>query len=104
MRIKSFLVAGFVLAVGIPALAQQGAQPAPAPAPSPAQPVSNTTAPAESLTLSTGPGESETGVEQLPPEQLGPPPPPIEYPANARRAPWVVGRRDPTATGLGPPP
>jgi hypothetical protein len=104
MRIKSLLFAGAVLALGIPALAQQSGQPSPAPAPSPAQPAASNVAESQSSALSSGPGESETSVEQLTAAQLGPPPPPVEYPSHARRDPWVVGRIDPAAAGLGADP
>ena len=106
MRIKTWLIAGVVLAVGIPALAQQGAQaPAgPTPVPAPAQPASNPVATSQPSSLSSDPGESETGLEQLTVDQLGPPAPPVEYPAQARRDSWVVGRLDPAALGLGADP
>ena len=99
MRIKSLLLAGAVLALAIPALAQQAAQPTPAPGP--AQPVTSNIAVSQPSALSSGPGESETSVEQLTADQLGPPPAPVEYPSYARRDPWVVGRIDPALAGLG---
>src|SRR4051794_40711840 len=105
MRIKPLLLAGVVLALGIPALAQQGVQQPPSATPSPVQPATNNIAPAsQPSALSSGPGESETSVEQLTADLLGPPPPPVEYPAHARRDPWVVGRIDPAAAGLGADP
>jgi len=106
MRIKASLIAGSVLAVGIPALAQQAAQPPAglAPAPASAQPVSNIVATPPPSSLFSGPGESDTGLEQLTADQLGPPSPPVEYPAHARRDPWVVGPLDPAALGLGAEP
>ena len=101
MRIKALLFAGAAaLALGIPALAQQGAQPSPVPA----QPIANSIAAATPTTLSSGPGESETSVEQLTADQLGPPPAPVEYPSYARRDPWVVGQIDPATAGLGTEP
>jgi hypothetical protein len=100
MHIKSWLFAGAALALGIPALAQQGAQPAPVAA----QPLANNVAATPSSALSSGPGESETSIEQLTADQLGPPPAPVEYPSHARRDPWVVGQLDPAAAGLGTEP
>jgi hypothetical protein len=96
MRTRTLLIAGAVAALGIPAVAQQSAQPQPAPAPA----IANTTAPAQSV-LSTAPGEADTAVTELNLEALPPPPPPVEYPAHARRDPWVVGRLDPGRIGLG---
>jgi hypothetical protein len=104
MRTRLLLIAGGVLAVGIPALAQQAAQAPAGPAPAAAQPASNVATVSQPSALSSGPGESETGLEQLTVDQLGPPPPPVEYPAHARRDPWVVGRLDPAALGLGADP
>lgn len=49
-----------------------------------------------------GPGESQTGVVELPADAIAePPPPPIEYPEHARRDPRVVGRLNPVELGLG---
>jgi hypothetical protein len=102
MRTKILLVATAVAVLALPALAQQGAQ-VPGATPTPA-PVTNTGATSGSLT--TGPGESETAVEELSAEalQLRPPAPPVEIPSYARRDPWVVGRLDPIAIGIGPSP
>ena len=102
MRTKILLVATAVAVLALPALAQQGAQ-APGATPTPA-PVTNTGATSGSLT--TGPGESETAVEELSAEalQVRPPAPPVEIPSYARRDPWVVGRLDPIAIGIGPSP
>jgi len=96
MRTRTLLIAGAVVALGLPAVAQQSAQPQPAPL----QGVANATAPAQSP-LSTAPGEADTAVTELNLEALQPPPPPVEYPAHARRDPWVVGRLDPVRIGLG---
>jgi hypothetical protein len=100
MRIKPWLFAGAALALGIPALAQQAGQPSP----SPAQSLANDIAAAEPSALSSGPGESETSVEQLTADQLGPPPAPVEYPSYARRDAWVVGQIDPATAGVGAEP
>jgi hypothetical protein len=98
MRTRGLLVAGAVLALALPALAQQATQPQPAPGP--AQPTENTVALAQSA-QSAAPAERDTSVTELSLAELPPPPPPIEYPAHARRDPFVVGRIDPAAAGLG---
>jgi len=98
MRTRSILIGGAaLLAVALPAIAQQVAQAPPQPAPSQAQPVINAVAPATSP--STAP-EGDTSVTELT-LNLPPPPPPTEYPEHARRDPWVVGRLDPVRIGLG---
>jgi hypothetical protein len=103
MRTRSLLVAGAVLALALPALAQQAGQPAPA-QPSPAPGPANVASPVQSAQPSANPTGSDTSVAELTLEQLAPPSPPVEYPAHARRDPWVVGRLDPVAVGLGPEP
>ena len=100
MRSKSLLAAGAVLALAIPALAQQAAQPPPA-QPSPAPVSTNAASPAQPTPLTASPAGGDTSVAELTLQQLAPPPPPVEYPAHARRDPWVVGRLDPVAVGLG---
>ena len=102
MRSRFAFIAGCVVALGLPALAQQATQPQPTPAPVPAQP-SNTVAPQGGF-LSPVPGGGEGAVQELTSEVLPPPPPPIEYPAHARRDPWVVGQLDPVQIGLGSDP
>jgi hypothetical protein len=106
MGTKSLLVAVAVLAIAIPAIAQQAANQYPnggigATQPQPqAQPA--TSAPSATGDLSAGPDEG--AVEEISPAQLqpaGPVQPPIEYPGWARRDPWVVGRLDPVREGLG---
>src|SRR4029079_2747640 len=98
MPASRLLVAAAAAAIALPALAQdatpQSNAAAPAPAPGPAAP-------------SVPAGESETGVVELNPDQLTevePPPPPVEYPAFARRDPRLVGRLDPVELGLGASP
>ena len=101
MRSKSLPIAGVVLALAIPALAQQAGQPQPAqPGPAPAQ--SSTVAPAQATQPTPTPGDAS--VTEMTLEQLPPPPPPVEYPAHARRDPWAVGRLDPVPIGLGTDP
>jgi hypothetical protein len=102
MRIKPLLIAGACAALALPALAQEAAQPA---QPTP-QPVLNTASPVSNQVttqgrLSTGPGESDVVTQTLTADQMPAPPPPIEYPAHARRDPWVVGRLDPAAIKVG---
>jgi hypothetical protein len=106
MAVRPLLLAGAVLAVALPAIAQQVSQPQPAPA----QPAVNTTSPSTQPAggepqLSSGarPGAAadETTVEELTALNLPPPPPPVEYPAHARRDPWVVGVLDPAQTSIG---
>ena len=107
MQAKPLFVSLAALAVALPALAQQTAQPQPAPTP---QPVANTAQPAVTqpsvATARPSPGgpADESLVEMLSDIELPPPPPPVEYPARARRDPWVVGAIDPADVGLGPRP
>ncbi len=108
MRARTLGIAGAIaLAIALPALAQQGqSQPAstPVPTPAPATPGTEPTSTSSARALSTGPGESETTLQDLTAEQLLPPPPPVEYPAHARRDIWVVGALDPEQIGLGASP
>jgi hypothetical protein len=106
MRIKPLWIASAAVAIALPAIAQQMAQPQPA---SPTQypgggigaGLPQTSAPA----ASPAGGADESAVEvvtvkpSLQPAQ--PVQPPIEYPGWARRDPWVVGALDPAAHGLG---
>ena len=109
MRSKTLLAASAALAVALPALAQDRAQsvaPAPAPAPQ-AQPAPATNSPSPSSTPnrpSSRPQrsiEGDTGLVSLEDLNLPPPPPPVEYPAHARRDPAVVGTLDPVSLGVG---
>jgi hypothetical protein len=110
MRIKPLLVASAALAVGLPAVAQQVAQSQPAnqypnggigatqPQPS---------APPAAIGGDTSGGTDESAVEEVSPVNLQPNQPvqpPVEYPGWARRDPWVVGKLDPVAQGLGDSP
>ena len=103
MRIKPFLIASTALILAIPALAQQSAQPAPG------QPTRNSPA-LRPMTAQLSPASplgragDRTAVEELSDLLLQPPKPPVEYPAWARRDPWVVGRLDPVQIGLGASP
>lgn len=100
MRTKLILIASAALVLGLPALAQQGAQPQPVPAQTPPP----TTSP---QALPEG-GADETAVEEVSnstsPAALAPPSPPVEYPGWARRDPWNVGVLDSGKLGLGDAP
>lgn len=108
MRIKALLIASAALAIAIPAIAQQLSQANQYPnggigATQP-QPQSQ---PATSLGSDLSGGGDETAVEEVSPINLQPSQPvqpPIEYPGWARRDPWVVGKLDPAAEGLGDDP
>ena len=105
MQARTILAAAALAAVTLPAIAQQVAQTQPAPAAS--TPVSNNAAPSSSTPpVQRAPlsrSEGETGVQEVT-LNLPPPPPPIEYPAHARRDPWTVGAIDPAQHGLGQDP
>jgi hypothetical protein len=100
------------MALALPALAQDRAQPAPAVAPTaapspvanPTQPGPVTPVPSQSDAGAGGFGESQTGVTEVSEVELPAPPPPVELPEHARRDPWLVGRLDPVELGLGPNP
>lgn len=101
MRAKPALLAGAVILLGLPAIAQQVQAPAPQPSPSPA---TNSAAPSTLPSRSTAPASAsdEGGVELVSAESLPPPAPPIEYPGWARRDPWTVGVLDPRGLGAQP--
>jgi hypothetical protein len=109
MPIKPVLIASAAVALALPALAQQAAQPTPAPAPANQYPnnsigptVTQPSPVAASPAADTATGAAdETAVEEVAQLNLPPPPPPIEYPGWARRDPWVVGSLDPVVHGLG---
>lgn len=112
MRIKPLLIASAALAIGLPAIAQQVAQTQPAANQYPNGGI-GATQPQPQAQLSTAPpgtgtdtsvGADETAVEEVAPPNLRPVQPPVEYPGWARRDPWVVGKLDPTAEGLGDSP
>jgi len=111
MRADSLWMVPVVLVLlALPALAQDRAQPAtPTPAPSPSTTPSASPAPAttpasgasQSTRASGVPGESQTELVELSEAELPEAPRPVELPDHARRDPWVVGRLDPVAFGLG---
>ena len=113
MRASRLLIVPAAVALALPALAQDRAQPiaTPAPAPNPTptpapgqvttQPAAGTRRPSPAVPAGGGFGESETGVAEISETELLPPPPPVEIPDRARRDPWVVGRLDPVKIGLG---
>ena len=108
MRTKVLLIASAAAALALPAVAQQLAQAQPPPANQypgggigAQQPVS--TAPSTAVDETSGAAD-ETAVEQVNQLNLAPPTPPTEYPGWARRDPWVVGKLDPVAEGIGAEP
>ena len=111
MRTKLLLIATAAFAIGLPAIAQQVAQTQPTPANrypnggigAVGPQAHPSTAPA-TLGGDTSGGADETAVEEISSANLQPVQPvqpPIEYPGWARRDPWVVGKLDPVAEGLG---
>lgn len=106
MRNKLLLIGAAVAAVAIPAIAQEIAQPAPAPPVTPVQapPPGAEPAPVQPSAAASprGGGQpGETQIADLSAIELPEPPPPVELPDHARRDPWVVGRLDPVAIGIG---
>ncbi|HUE79547.1 MAG TPA: hypothetical protein VMN38_07950 [Sphingomicrobium sp.] len=110
MRASRLLLASAVVALALPALAQDRAQPAattpvtptPAPGPGPApQPLPVMPGPTRSAPPAEGFGESETVIAEISEDALPASPPLVELPDHARRDPWVVGRLDPVQLGLG---
>jgi hypothetical protein len=108
MRTKVLLIASAAAALALPAVAQQLVQAQPPPANQyprggigAQQPTS--TAPSTTVDESSGAAD-ETAVEQVNQLNLAPPTPPVEYPGWARRDPWVVGKLDPVAEGIGAEP
>jgi len=115
MPIKPLLIVSVAAAaLALPALAQQASPPQPAPAPAPANQYPNNAigptvtqpspAAARPVADPFAGAPDETAVEEVAQLNLPPPPPPIEYPGWARRDPWVVGKLDPVAHGLGAEP
>jgi len=104
MRASRLLAASAAIAFALPALAQDAAPPANAAVPTPA-PTATPAPPPATQPAARAPdsvGESETSVVELSPQQQAneAPAPPIEYPAHARRDPYMVGRLDPVDLGL----
>lgn len=109
MRIKPLFIASAALAIALPAIAQQVTQAQPGPANQ--YPGGGIGAQQPQPQPSTAPanvgGADYSAVEVVTQTNLQPSQPvqpPIEYPGWARRDPWVVGRLDPTAEGLGEDP
>ena len=107
MRIKALLAASAALAIAIPAIAQQVAS-AQSPNQYPGGGIGAQTQPQPStVPQNLGGGADESAVEVVTQPGLQPSQPvqpPIEYPGWARRDPWVVGKLDPAAEGLGADP
>jgi hypothetical protein len=110
MRASRLLIISTAVALALPALAQDRAQPAaatptanptPTPVPNPTPVTPSTSGPSQSALAGGAFGESQTGVTEVNAAELPPPTPPVELPEHARRDPWVVGRLDPVQLGLG---
>ena len=107
MRASRLLIVTAAVALALPALAQDRAQPTATAKPLATPAPATATAPAAvvgtspSVVDTMGVGESDTGVAQVSAEELPPATPPVELPAHARRDPWVVGQLDPVQLGLG---
>ena len=112
MRNKALLLAAAGLAVAIPALAQDAAQPAVENQSAPqADPVANDSAASRPgptarprRQLSEEVALANLSLEELLALQLPAAPPPVELPDHARRDPGLVGGLDPAALGLGADP
>jgi hypothetical protein len=117
MRNRFWLCGTAVLvAVALPAIAQQAApsaqpepaltQQEPAPTPEPAtQPGAEPSpAPQRRAPAPSAADAGEAGVAEISAEDLPPPPPPIELPEHAQRDPRIVGRIDPQSLNLGATP
>ena len=110
MRNKWLLGGGALLALALPALAQQTAQPSPAPPPVQATPTPPATVPGVEparSTQSARPADStavEGSTEEVDGVEVAEVQLPVEIPDFARRDPWVVGRLDPVAIGIGSDP
>ena len=106
MRIKPLLFAGAVLAVALPALAQQTTPALQNATSNVVQPsaASPTPQPAATPRVTNGGPADESAVEEIASLNLPPPPPPVEYPGWARRDIRTVGQLDPQHIGLGDDP
>jgi len=111
MRTKPLLVAAAAAAaIAIPAIAQQMAQTQPSPTQYPNGGIGATQPQPQPSTAPNTLGDTgadETAVQEVNAANLRPSQPvqpPVEYPGWARRDPWVVGRLDPAAEGLGSDP
>ena len=106
MRIKPLLFAGAVLAVALPALAQQTTPALQNATSNVVQPSAASPTPQPTATprvTNVGPAD-ESAVEEIASLNLPPPPPPVEYPGWARRDIRTVGQLDPQHIGLGDDP
>jgi hypothetical protein len=109
MRIKPLWIASAALAIALPAIAQQMAQPRPAsPTQYPGGGIGAGQPQTSAPVANPAGGADESAVEvvtmkaNLQPAQ--PVQPPTEYPGWARRDPWAVGALDPAAHGFGDDP
>jgi hypothetical protein len=115
MRNRLLLAGGALIALALPALAQQAAQPAPAtppaqsaptvqPSPVPGgEPVSSAQQPRRTAPADSSATES-IGIEEIDGTLVQQVEEPVEIPDFARRDPWEVGRLDPAAVGIGDQP
>jgi hypothetical protein len=112
MRIKPLWIASAALAIALPALAHQVAQPNPVPAKPSAnhypnggigasQPQQQTSTAATTDAEQTSAGGDETAVEEVSSLNLARSSSPVEYPGWARRDPWSVGSLNPADIGIG---
>ncbi len=104
MNPSRLLLTGAVLAIALPALAQDRPQTGPERVQgNAAAPESATRAPTTDATATASPGEAQGAGDSQTAELEQPPgfAPPVELPDHARRDPARVGRLDPVALGLG---
>src|ERR1044072_725540 len=109
IRASRLLAAAAAIAFALPARAKDATAPTGTLAPAPTAPPAPVATPAPAQVAPSRPadsvGESETGVVELDAQQLNEStPPPVEYPAHARRDPRIVGRLDPVDLGIGAAP
>jgi hypothetical protein len=101
MRAKLALIASAaVLALALPALAQQVGPGVPAPTTAPPTTNDASASATTSDQAATDTGADESAVEEVSNVEVAPPRPPVEYPGWARRDPWTVGAIPPAGAGL----
>jgi len=104
MRAKTLLIVTCAVIAALPAIAQQSApqpqSPTTYPPPAEAGPPPAETSQPSTAQPSTARAADESAVEEVTALNLPPPPPPVEYPAFARRDPWTVGALEVADAGL----